>query len=114
MTVAAVQHHWRPLAGLLLLVLALAPVVVLATRPTTATGVVTSIDQPSLTDLRSFTLRTTDGQTLTFSVGTLETGGNAFAPGHLTVHLVTAQPVLVTYHRAGDRLVATRLEDAPP
>ena len=120
MTPGSISRRRRSLAAVAVVVAVVTGVVavvagvVLATRPATATGIVTHIDQPSLTDIRSFTLHTSDGQTLTFHVGTLEMGGDAFPPGHLTSHLVTAEPVLVTYHREGDTLVATRLEDAPP
>jgi hypothetical protein len=77
-----------------------------------ATGVVLSVDQPAVGQVEGFTLRTSDGQTLTFTVGAVAQGGGAFPPEHLTDHQRTAEPVRVTYRVEGDRNVATKLEDA--
>jgi hypothetical protein len=74
-------------------------------------GVVVSVDSGGLTDVRGFTLRTTDGQLLTFGLTDLENGVE-FPPGHLAEHQLTASPVRVWY-RAGEPPQAIRLEDAP-
>lgn len=83
-----------------------------AIAPTTATGVVTAVDQPSLTDVRGFTLRTAAGAELTFSIGTLELTDGAFPANHLREHMATASPVTVTFEGEGDERIATRLTDA--
>ena len=77
-----------------------------------ARGVIVGFESEGLDRIRSFELRTDDGQTLAFDIGVLETGG-AFPPGHLAEHQATAQPVRVWYERQGGANVAVRLEDAP-
>jgi hypothetical protein len=74
-------------------------------------GVIVRVDAVSLTDVRGFTLRTTDGATVEFEIGDLENGA-AFPPGHLVEHQATAQPVRVWYRTEGDAKVVVRLEDA--
>lgn len=61
-----------------------------------------------------FTLRTADGQQLHFALGPIALDDGAFPPNHLREHQALATPVRVTYRPDGDRLVAVRLEDAPP
>ena len=81
-----------------------------------ATGIIVAIDASSLTDVRSFTLRTTDGQQLVFGLAELQ-NRTQFPPGHLAEHQATAQPVRVFYHDyrdTGGMLQALRLEDAHP
>ena len=87
----------------------------LLARPPTKTevGVVVFVDSVSLTDVRRFAIRTTDGRTVEFTIGVLENGAQ-FPPGHLGVHEVTAEPVRVTYRDEGGEHVAVRLEDAAP
>lgn len=75
-------------------------------------GVVVFVDSVSLTDVRSFTIRTPDGRTVRFAVGRLENGAE-FPPGHLGEHMATAVPIVVTYRDEGGEHVAVRLEDAP-
>ena len=77
----------------------------------TEIGVVVSVDAVSLTDVRGFQIRTADGRTVSFRVGSLENGAQ-FPPGHLGEHMATTQPVRVTYRDDGDQHVAIRLEDA--
>ena len=83
-----------------------------AIAPTTATGVVTAVDQPSLTDVRGFTLRTATGTEMTFSIGTLDLTNGAFPANHLREHMATASPVNVTFTAQGDQRIASRLTDA--
>jgi hypothetical protein len=75
------------------------------------TGVVVAVDSQGLTDVRGFTLRTSDGQTIDFRIGRLENAVQ-FPPSHLGVHLADGVPVRVTYEMSGTDRVATRLEDA--
>jgi hypothetical protein len=78
----------------------------------TATGIVIAVDQASVTTVRSFTLRTNDGQEMVFSVGTLDLGDGAFPANHLREHMAVAEPVDVAYRSEGAALVAIRLTDA--
>jgi hypothetical protein len=78
-----------------------------------ATGIVVSVDQASLTDVRSFTLRTETGDTLSFRVGQLDLSEGAFPANHLREHMATAIPVTVTYTGNDPERVAVRLIDAP-
>jgi hypothetical protein len=70
----------------------------------------TIVPRPPL-GVASFDLLTGDGRLLTFEVGPLDTA-TGFDAGHLVVHRATQQPVVVTYRRDGNRLVAIRLADA--
>ncbi len=81
--------------------------------PTSATGIVTAVDQSSLTDVRGFTLRTKAGTEMTFSIGDLELNAGAFPANHLREHMATAAAVTVTFETQGDHPVAIRLADAP-
>jgi hypothetical protein len=83
----------------------------LAPPPQSETGVVIAVDGSSLTDVRGFTLRTTDGRTVEFGLGALENGAQ-FPPAHLREHQATATPIVVTYREEGSRRLAIRLEDA--
>jgi hypothetical protein len=80
--------------------------------PTSATGIVTAVDQPSMTDVRGFTLRTSAGTESVFSIGDLELTDGAFPANHLREHMATAAPVTVTFETQGDEPVAIRLTDA--
>ena len=80
--------------------------------PTAATGVVTAVDQPSLTDVRGFTLRTANGTELVFSIRDLELTDGAFPANHLREHMAKASPVKVDFATNGDDRIATRLTDA--
>ena len=78
----------------------------------TETGVVVAVEATSLSNVQGFSIRTTDGRTIDFRVGTIE-NATAFAPGHLAEHKVTLVPIRVTYVDDGGAHVAVRLEDAP-
>jgi hypothetical protein len=77
-----------------------------------ADGVIVRVESEGLDRVRGFTLRTSDGRTLEFELGTLERGAE-FPPGHLAEHQATAQPVRVSYVMDGDTRLAVRIEDAP-
>ncbi len=74
-------------------------------------GVVTKIDATGLDKVNGFTIRTADGASLTFRIGTLENGAE-FPPGHLKEHQATSSPVRVFFRPDGSDLVVYRIEDA--
>ncbi len=76
-----------------------------------AAGIIASIDSAGLDQVRGFTLRTSDGQVLTFVIGILENGAE-FPPGHLAEHFAAASPILVYFRVQGGQLVVYRIEDA--
>jgi hypothetical protein len=103
------------LIGLAIAAVALAVVVVSAFgQPPrqSETGLVVSVEAFGLTDVRGFTIRTDDGRTVAFRIGSLENGVQ-FPPGHLLEHRATGVKVVVTYRQENGEAVAIRLEDAP-
>ena len=76
------------------------------------TGIVVSVQATSLSAVQGFSIRTKEGRTIDFRIGTLETA-STFPPGHLAEHKVSLVPVLVTFVDRGDGRVAVRIEDAP-
>lgn len=111
----------RALTALSLAVAVLAPVGGCAPPPGAGSGVprravvgiVTNVQGSSPTQVTEFTLRTADGETVSFRVGTVESGGEAFPPGHLREHQANAEPVRVTFVETAGIREAVRLEDAP-
>jgi hypothetical protein len=75
-------------------------------------GLVTNIDSEGLDKVKGFTLRASNGEDLTFVLGTLENAAE-FAPGHLAEHMAAADPVLVYFRLENGALVVYRLDDAP-
>ena len=57
-----------------------------------------------LDQVKGFTLRTNDGETITFTLGPLE-NGDEFPPGHLKEHQTPAAPVLVFFRQENGQLV---------
>ena len=78
---------------------------------TVVDGVIVGVNAESLGDVRSFTLRTSAGEVLEFGLAALE-NGDAFPPGHLAEHQVTAEMVRVWYRDDGGTMLAIRVEDA--
>jgi hypothetical protein len=78
-----------------------------------ATGVIVDVRAASLTELEAFTLRSNDGDLLTFELApdaerdTVE----ALIPGHLRTHALAGDQVEIFYREEGGRLLAVRLED---
>jgi hypothetical protein len=98
--------------GLALVVAAVASGV-LAPVDRTETGWITEVDDRSLTEVASFTLRTADGRLLDFAVGRLTIDATSFPAGHLREHRLLSEPVVVTYREEGGARVAVRLQDVP-
>ena len=76
------------------------------------TGIVVAVQATSLSNVEGFSIRTADGRTVDFRMGTIE-NPTQFAPGHLAEHKVSLVPVRVTYVDGTDGRIAVRLEDAP-
>lgn len=77
-----------------------------------AAGIVIAVEAPA-GEVTGFTLRTQQGETLSFVIGVLEIDGAAFAASHLVEHAVTLQPIAVGYRVQDGRNVVHRLVDAP-
>jgi hypothetical protein len=75
-------------------------------------GVVVAVDAVSLTDVRGFTLRTSDGESVDFELGALE-NATQFSPSHLKEHQATSEPIRVWFRVEHGARVAYRIEDAP-
>jgi len=74
-------------------------------------GVVLSVDAVSLTEVRGFVLRTTDGASLAFKLGPLE-NATSFSPSHLKEHQATSEPIRVWFRIENGERIAYRIEDA--
>ncbi len=74
-------------------------------------GIVVAVDQPSLTEVKSFTLRTAAGEELVFGVGTLDLTGGGFNAGHLREHLASGTRIVVDFTVVAGQMVASRLTD---
>ena len=72
-------------------------------------GIVLSVDG-DLTEVRSFVLRTDDGETL--EIVPDENGTFSFPLPHLNDHRVSLSPVIVTLDRSVDPPLATAIRDA--
>ena len=79
----------------------------------TVAGVVVAVDQVSLIEVRTFSLRTEGGEVLVFNVGDLDLSSSAFPANHLREHMALATPVAVAYSEADGQRTAVRLGDAP-
>ena len=75
-------------------------------------GIVIAVDASGLTQVHGFTLRTSDGSTLDFKLGTLE-NATEFSPSHLAEHQATSIQVRVYFLDQNGERVVYRLEDAP-
>ncbi len=77
-----------------------------------AAGIVVAVDAPG-GQVSGFTLRSQQGETITFTIGDLQVDDVAFPAAHLTEHAVTGAPVAVEYRVVDGVNVARRLVDAP-
>jgi hypothetical protein len=113
-TRASFRRRWAFLVLAIVVAAIVVAVMALALTPkrSMVSGVVVRVNAASLTDVRSFDLRTADGRVLTFDIGPLDMTPPAFNPQHLSVHAATAEPVAVTYEDRDGRHVAVRLTDA--
>jgi hypothetical protein len=98
----------------LLLVGCSVPAVTGQSETHTARGILLEVVSPSLQQVDRFTLRSDDGQEMTFVTATnFNAGaGHAMTPGHMRQHMALAEAVLVTYRLDSDTLVALSATDA--
>jgi hypothetical protein len=90
-----------------------APVAWWFTRTEVTCGVVIDIEQASITDVRSFSVRSPHGVMSSFEIVPARLAPTAFVPGHLREHRALATPVCVTFRPADSPAVALDLQDAP-
>ena len=76
-------------------------------------GVVVAIDQVSLTQVRTFDLRTPDGKTMRLNVGAVD-NATQFSLSHLATHMATGVPIRAFYRLESGEPVVYHLEDAVP
>ena len=75
-------------------------------------GVVVGIESSGLNGIHAFSLRTSAGRIVRFTLGNLD-NPTQFPPGHLAEHQLTSIPVLAFFKVDGPNLVVYHLEDAP-
>ncbi len=77
-------------------------------------GVLLDVVSPSIQQVDSFSLRTDDGQELSFLTAPDFNKGasHAMTPGHMRQHMALADPVLVTYREEAGKLIALSATDA--
>lgn len=85
-----------------------------STAASTADGLVIAVDSRGLGQVRSFTLRTAEGESLDFAIaGPVDLAGGAFPPDHLREHMALGEGIAVAYEMRDGVRVAVRLADAP-
>jgi hypothetical protein len=77
-----------------------------------AQGIVIAVDQASLTQVNSFTLRTIAGEQLVFGVGALDLTNGGFNAGHLREHMAYGTRITVDFTVVDGKRIASRLTDA--
>jgi hypothetical protein len=77
-----------------------------------ATGVVIAAQGPDAASVDHFTLRTSDGRQLDFAVGKLDLSDGGLPAPHLREHMVSGEPITVSYELQDGQLVAVRYVDA--
>lgn len=78
-----------------------------------ATGVVIAAEGPNAAQVDTFSLRTSAGLVLDFTVGPLDLSDGGLPAPHLREHLTSAEPITVLFHLDGSgKRVADRYTDA--
>jgi hypothetical protein len=100
------------LLALLLLLAGCAPPPA-AAQTQTARGVLLDVESPGIQQVDSFTLRTDDGQLLSFVTAPDFNAGmsHLMTPGHMRQHMALADPVVVMYREENGKLVALSATD---
>jgi hypothetical protein len=85
-----------------------------ATQTRTARGVLLDVVSPSIQQVDRFTVRTDDGQLLSFVAAPDFNAGatHVMTPGHMRQHMALGDPVIVTYRDDNGSLVALSATDA--
>jgi hypothetical protein len=86
-----------------------APIVVAASP---IAGIVVAVDSAGPDQVKGFTLRTNNGDTLVFTLGTLD-NADEFPPAHLKDHQTSGEPVFVFFRDENGQLIVYHIEDAP-
>lgn len=116
----SVLRRGRPAAAIAIAVVLMAVVAACggaATAPSQssglrAEGLIVDVVATGPLEVSSFTIRTADGQPMSFTIGTLDLTGGGFPGEHLSEHRVAAEPVVVLYRDEGGAHVAYKLLDA--
>jgi hypothetical protein len=83
-----------------------------ATLTSPVQGVVLHVDIPSLGKVTGFRLLTKDGQQVDFKMGVQDNAAE-FPAAHLSEHVASSEPVVVSFRKVGPDLVVYHLDDAP-
>jgi hypothetical protein len=83
-----------------------------APTPLSATGLVIAANGPDSATVNTFTLRTDDGQTLNFTVGTLDLSNGGLPAPHLREHMLGLTPTTVYYRIENGGLIVLKFVDA--
>lgn len=80
-------------------------------KANTVTGAIIDLDAASLTSVRRFSLRDSDGYVWTFMASEQATDeeGRPLYASHLREHMTQGEQVIVDYRQDGNGLVATRV-----
>jgi hypothetical protein len=73
---------------------------------------VVAANGPDVSSVTTFTLRTNDGQTINFVVGTLDVSGEGLPAPHLREHMAGSTPTTVYYRVENGQNVAIKYTDA--
>ena len=86
----------------------------MATQTQTVRGVLLDVVSPSIQQVDRFTLRTDDGQELSFVAASdfNKDTAHVMTPGHMRQHMALADPVVVTYREENGVLIALSAADA--
>jgi hypothetical protein len=104
----------RILLGVVVVAVALGvPVAAWATRTETACGIVTEVEQASITEVTGFSLRSADGVVSSYVIVPGRLSPTSFVPGHLREHRALATAICVAYHPLDSPRIALDLRDAP-
>ena len=81
--------------------------------PLSATGLVVAANGPDASSVTDFTLRTNEGETIGFTVGTLDVTNGGLPSPHLREHMAGSTPTTVYYLvDENGRNVAVKYTDA--
>lgn len=106
------SREWRTIVPVALLLGAALAAGACADPGRATAGIVISVDAPA-GEVTGFTMRTRQGETIPFLIGTLEVDGSAFTAAHLVEHAISLEPIAVGYRVRDGGNVVHRMVDAP-